>query len=296
MAGAIAGTVILNTKPNKKLQLVTLTVNNCCNLNCGHCYLQNGQDNSFVDDKTIDKVIESGAKHIAIVGKEPLLDLDKTTNLIYRLHDAGKKVSLVTNGILLHKLDKNALGILDYVDISMDGGPKTYSRGDYNLIERNLILHRKTNVLHTIYKENLDNINDMLRVSANIMLFSPYLVTQNSGNNSVTNVGLSDLLNSFSASNIRDYPNAKLGLDTYYAEQEKTSFNEIQKRIKEYKLKQNTFLFKNDSLEYGIIRVTFDGKLLSPKDSLHTNIYVKSGKSIKNIDSQFEQMLMKSKM
>ena len=274
MAGAIAGTAILGTEPNRQFQVITLTVNNRCNLSCGHCYLQNGRDNRFVDDVTIERVLDSSPDHVAIVGKEPLVDVEKTSALIQKLckrdkNYRHKQVSMITNGLLLQKMDKRVLELLQYIDVSMDGGPKTYSRGDYASILNNLRLHPKINVLHTIYEENMGNINDMLDVPVENMLFSPYIVTQNNGRNTVTRGTLLNIIDAFDDSKIREHPFAKIGIDMYHVKQDDVSFDELEKKVKDCELEKNVLFFRRDPLEYGIVRVTYDGMILSPRDSLH---------------------------
>ncbi|MBU1199150.1 MAG: radical SAM protein [Nanoarchaeota archaeon] len=288
MSGAIAGTAILNTKPEEKLQTITLTVNNKCNLKCSHCYLQD-DDTGFVDSEILNKVIKSTAKHIVIVGKEPLADIEKTSQTIQLLNENGKQVSMVTNGINLHKMDRNILKMLKYIDISMDGGPKTYSRSNYETILKNLELHPNTNILHTIYNENLENINDMLEVPHKIMMFSPYLITDNKGINTVTPASLKKIIKAFSKSKIKEYPNAYLMIDTYHLEQDKLTVSELETQIKEVGLEQNIILIKQDALEHGIVRVTHNGKILTPSDSLHTQRYDFTGREVGNIDEQYKE-------
>lgn len=118
-------------KKQKRLNLVTLTINNSCNFHCPHCYLQveNNQP-TYIGEETIDKLCESDFNSLAIVGKEALLNencVKKLEKLVLRLVKSGKKVSLVTNGKNLNLLGKILLKNLQFIDISFDGGEKTYN-------------------------------------------------------------------------------------------------------------------------------------------------------------------------
>jgi MoaA/NifB/PqqE/SkfB family radical SAM enzyme len=53
MAGAIAGTAILNCKLQSALDTVALTINNSCNLHCPHCYLQYDGPNESITSGVI---------------------------------------------------------------------------------------------------------------------------------------------------------------------------------------------------------------------------------------------------
>ncbi len=295
MAGAIAGTAILNIDSKKKnnLQTIALTVNNACNLICGHCYLQDGTNADYVSDEVVDKIIDSSASHIALVGKEPTVHLRKTERLIQKLSKAGKSVSMITNGLQLHKLNKDALMMLDYVDISMDGGPTTYTRGEYDKILKNLNLHPRTNILHTLYKENLENIDDMLQVPyTGVMMFSPYLVTNNRGENTVHRSELVDVIDSFAKSSVRSDKNAFLLIDSYHLEQEGIlkSFDDQPNGV----FDDESGIFKGviqDPLEMGIVRVNYDGRVLKPADSLHPLHYKQNSIPIGDVDMQYLALL-----
>ena len=291
MAGAIAGTAILHTLQKPQLQTITLTVNNTCNLACGHCYLQEGGDGRYVANETIERVIDARARHVAIVGKEPTVNVRKTSRLIERLVAAGKTVSMITNGLRLHHIDKAALEKLAYVDISLDGGPHTYIRGTYERLLPNLFMHPQTNVLHTLYDRNLQHIDDMLRVPHQVMLFSPYLSTQHLGKNTVAGVKLENVLAAMSASRLRDDKHAFLLVDTYHLEQNKMTGEEAKALIAQYGLVKNTLLFEHDPLEHGIVRVTYDGLLLTPGASLHPARYMQEGRPVGRIDEQYALLL-----
>ncbi|MFH0816209.1 MAG: radical SAM protein [Methanobacteriota archaeon] len=126
-----------------------------CNLNCRHCYQDNGPvpDPEFpMLERTfrqyldlLDKIKETGRwkprGHINITGGEPLLrdDLFKLLNLISEA-DRRVSVGILTNGTLVD--DKMAKNIGDtgvkFVQVSMEGGRKTHDcvrgQGNFNLV------------------------------------------------------------------------------------------------------------------------------------------------------------------
>ena len=77
MAGAIAGTALVNYAPHtsKQLSTITLTVNNLCNLQCPHCYLQyDGEENKYIGSEVLEHLYKADFKHLVIVGKEPFVN------------------------------------------------------------------------------------------------------------------------------------------------------------------------------------------------------------------------------
>src|ERR1035438_763554 len=74
MAGAIAGSAIFCCSPTERLDTVTLTVNNACNLACPHCYLQYHSPVKKFRESLFDVLERSAFRHPAVVGKEPLFD------------------------------------------------------------------------------------------------------------------------------------------------------------------------------------------------------------------------------
>lgn len=284
MAGAIAGTALLNLEKTEGIDVVTLTVNNSCNLNCPHCYLQYNGEREYIDDMILDTVLKADFRHLAIVGKEPLYNSEhakKTSKLVKNTKESGKTVSIITNGVNLHYLENPES--VDFVDISFDGGPKTYNltrRNDYNTLinQINKSKIKEINALHTLYKENIDNIEDMIRINddapLNIMLFSPYLETQNQGSNYVHQIGLDTLLGRLADSKeFMDADNTLLNLDLFHAKQYGVSMQEIKDKASKLGLTSKLKLFETDLLKEGVVRVTYDGFVLSPEESLHTANY-----------------------
>ena len=71
--GAFAGSAaLLCQNLRSDVSVVTLTMNNSCNLKCPHCYLQYAQKDAYVSHWVIDVIAQSAVEAVAIVGMEPL--------------------------------------------------------------------------------------------------------------------------------------------------------------------------------------------------------------------------------
>ncbi len=281
---------IKNIAQEKKLKLVTLTVNNICNMNCPHCYLQLDETSlDWVNDKTLDKILDSDFQHIAIVGKEPLFNqehIDKLTSFSKKIKESGKTISVITNGKSLNLVSEELLNNLDFIDISFDGGKNTYSKfrkGNFEELKKNIqriytLGFKKINALHSVHSENIDNIEDMMSVLEiipfNKIMFSPYLVTENFGRNTVSKVNLGELLKKLSSSkSFMEAKQAIINIDSYHLDQDKMTAKELVKLAEKYRLKDKLVLHNEDLLPYGVVRVTYDGKVLSPSQSLNPKKY-----------------------
>src|ERR1022692_1029770 len=104
MAGAMAGSAVLTARDRvRELGIVTLTINNSCNLHCPHCYLQYaGENGDLIEWDDVSHILESRFNHLCIVGKEPLADrraADVTSRLVTAAVDMGRSCSFITNGL-----------------------------------------------------------------------------------------------------------------------------------------------------------------------------------------------------
>jgi len=293
MAGAIAGTAILNDLSlSNKLKTVTLTINNTCNLSCPHCYLQYDKKNFLLKDETIEAVFKSDFEHLAIVGKEPLVNKNSISlleQLINRCNASGITSSIITNGIGLINLEPKIAAKLSYIDVSFDGGPETYSKyrkGSFDKIIKSINYHKSNsniifNALHTISSNTIKNIDDMVKIkdfsNFDKIMFSPYLSTMNFGANTVSIVSMNEIFNVLSKSKLfNETSNAFLLLDTYHLQQQGISEQNIKNKIVKYNLEDKIILIEKDPLDYGIIRVTFDDYILTPYESIHPKYYHKA--------------------
>lgn len=121
------------------LQVVSLAINDTCNLRCRHCYLQTAQTQiSILSDHEWLYLADSLFTYIspsvlAFVGKEPLLNFQsvKLISAVIQLRDTIQTskhnrtdIGLLTNGMsLLRFSDILLANPPDYMDISVDGLP-----------------------------------------------------------------------------------------------------------------------------------------------------------------------------
>jgi len=103
-----------------------------CNLNCKHCsYLCRSSPKQNVSLRKLKEVvgeaISSGIKLVVLVGREPLLEFERTKEILEFLKDKDVKVGMVTNGTLVSKhIDELKNYKFDYIDVSLDGPEKEH--------------------------------------------------------------------------------------------------------------------------------------------------------------------------
>ncbi|ESS72054.1 hypothetical protein MGMO_74c00060 [Methyloglobulus morosus KoM1] len=286
--GAIAGSSILECKQTLNLDTVTLTINNSCNLVCPHCYLQYQPERSDSFDSQIFSILSrSSFRHLAIVGKEPLFNTN-SIDLCLRLSDlcfsTGKTISLISNGINFALAPSNFVNKFSFIDISLDGGPQTYKSyrkaSTFKLVN-NLraiaSLGARMNALHVLNSKTIDHLDDMLDVRNwapfDRVIFSPYLETQNHGHNLVGGLNLTSLLRRLASSRFSQVEGAILLLHDQHIEAGSLTHVEFNQLTSELNLNHRVHLISGDPLEYGILRVTYDGLVLTPYAALHPKKY-----------------------
>jgi MoaA/NifB/PqqE/SkfB family radical SAM enzyme len=292
MAGAIAGSAILELSESgraSELDTVTLTVNNLCNLVCPHCYLQYTGPGGVVQGGVLDAITRSQYRHLAIVGKEPLVNEESinTCTLIAKSNREHKRTtSLITNGVGLHRVPSALFSDLAWIDVSLDGGPRTYStyrRGSLDHIlagverARNLGL-RSVRALHVLSVETLSALDDMLAADESgvfdMVVLSPYIKTRNAGRNSVAPVHPLKIIEALGRSKaFEERQSAVLLLDSTHLAQSGATVLEVESAALEWNIGRRIRIFPLDPIEYGFIRVTYDGLVLPPSDSLHPASY-----------------------
>src|SRR5205823_5589008 len=116
MAGAMAGSAVLKSHRRSacrgNLRTVTLTINNICQLQCPHCYLNYREQSPRILQDVLALLGDSEWLHLAIVGKEPLANADSVATCHAAMRMCRKKnatVSLITNGIGLDALTPEML-------------------------------------------------------------------------------------------------------------------------------------------------------------------------------------------
>jgi hypothetical protein len=295
MAGAIAGTAVLHLAGRSdRLKVVTLTVNNICNLQCSHCYLQYDAQNTFVDERITNILCESEFSHLAIVGKEPLVNqntADQCRDLILKSVAQGKTVSLITNGHGLRYLTPETLSLLAWIDVSFDGGPQTYTayrHAPYERLKQNVQWlkdcgYDRINAMFALSACNLVFVDDMMTIEREMqferLVFSPYVVTSNYGVNAVSPVSLEQFCLALADSQAFMLSSKALALLDARAFSG-VNMGMIRNQVRKLGLSKKTFLVENDPLNLGILRVTYDGLVLTPYESLDTKNYRSVGRPL----------------
>ena len=314
MGGVTAGTAITRlTKPASTPALVTVTVNNECNLSCPHCYLQYAGFASYLTEKHQDIILSEPFSDLAIVGMEPLLNpaiTQRTLAFAERAAERGKRVSLITNGLGLTFLPSAASPVFDFIDISFDGGPKTYGhfRGaSYERLRRGLNHARRhgerLNALHVLCRENLVHITDMMRVKeacefASIM-FSPYMPTENQGRNIANPISLSDMLQALAGNDaFMSETRAFFLIDAFHLEYEGIEADELNEMASLFGVLNKLHVVPHTPTQLGILRVTYDGYVLSPRVAMHTSKYQANGLRIGEITlaAAYDRFLAEEKL
>lgn len=174
-----------------------LVVNNECNLNCTHCYLQiprlaGNRLNSKEWQRVIDSAVQDGIEQFLVVGKEALFgktgpEVVAMLGQLRSLHP-DVRTGLMTNGILLHQyFDLVESANLDHMDISMEGDARDHDAirgsGAFDAVRANVgraarLLGEKLFVTMTLQKRNIGRIDKALMAFAEMgvrsVSISPY--------------------------------------------------------------------------------------------------------------------------
>lgn len=281
----------------KELNTITLTINNACNLACDHCYLQYKGSAELVSDWILDRIFETDFKHLAIVGKEPLLDkksVDKLSSIVNRATDNNRTVSVITNGLGLQNLKPEITDKVAFIDVSFDGGPVSYEgyrKGAFSKIMKGVEYQAENgferfNALDVLCKETVNNVEDMMAVGDLFgfkhIMFSPYIETKNYGKNRVTRLTLAQILHALAESDkFMRTKNAFLLADQIHLMAEGMSTEEFIVLVENNGLKNKVEHVPYNPLFYGIIRITYDGYVLTPYESINTLDYAISPYKLK---------------
>ncbi len=303
MGGVVSGSAIMIPKSTGQLHTITLTINNQCNLHCPHCYLKYSGTKDIIEDKTIDFIFnrESSFKHLAIVGKEPLVDkrsISICRSIILKAADKNLAISLMTNGVNLQLLGDDILPFLTFLDISLDGGRRSYYqyRGvPLKKIENNLVWLNKNgfnrvNALEILNNRTIQYIDDMMEfaLSSNFLkiLFSPYVPTESEGVDDVEFVTLKESLSALKCSSLfMNANNALLIMDIYHCWFEGISMEDAYAIARSEGMSHKVYFVPDDPTALGVIRVTYDGLVLASFDALHTSWYSRKGMPLKESPS-----------
>jgi MoaA/NifB/PqqE/SkfB family radical SAM enzyme len=303
MGGVMAGSAILGARTRRDtLGTVTLTINN---LSCPHCYLQYNGRRQAIDRSVITHLFSSNFDRICIVGKEPLVDRasgDVIEEIVKLCEANGKSASLITNGLNGRFLTDFTIRRLSWIDVSLDGGERTYEsyrQGSWSKLHRSILSMyarglRELRVLHTLSKATLGSIEDTVETAsalgASLIIFSPYQPTRMQGRQ--TTMAISPLQMLEALEPFAHDEKVYLGFDAGYA----AKFIDAPRAIE-----MASELFGDrlsyvdaDPINRGIIRVTYDGLVLTPFEAVHTDDYARIGRPVleRPLEDWFREMLL----
>jgi len=170
-----------------KLEVISLLINNFCNLKCKHCYLQAPKFDDYLShDEWMELLFSVLQKLVPSVicfsGKEVffnqqsvniLLDAVRLRNELQESFLKKTKIGVITNGTLIHhfKTDLEATHP-DYFDISIDGLPEVHNfvrgKNAFEQLEPNLkwLMKRfpgKVWITHTALEANLNTLPEFIK-------------------------------------------------------------------------------------------------------------------------------------
>lgn len=106
----------------KDIEHLVYYTNNYCNLHCEKCSTSQKQfavpryDVKLQEVRAFMKNLGETKLHIRLEGGESTaMDLGHLENIIGTINNHGHKISLITNGYAVHKMNPNYLRVLDYV-------------------------------------------------------------------------------------------------------------------------------------------------------------------------------------
>lgn len=305
MAGVMAGSAILVAQTRRDtLGTVTLTINNVCNLACPHCYLQYEGPSGLIDSAVINHLFQCDFDRICIVGKEPLANaqsVEVVRRIVERASGSGKAASLVTNGLNGHLLPDSVLEKLAWVDVSLDGGQatyETYRRGSWVKLRRSLGSMQTRGLkdlrfLQTLSAATVNSVGDMIEtgfaLGGSLVVFSPYQPTRTQGTQTVAAIAPTAVVEALEpfAHDCRVF----LSFDASYAARFEDTARAIARAAR---LFGERFTYVNsDPVDRGIIRVTYDGLVLTPFQAVNTDDYRSIGRPVmtRPLDAWFSEML-----
>jgi MoaA/NifB/PqqE/SkfB family radical SAM enzyme len=156
---AAAGTDFLGRV--RRLQVAKMNITSICNLKCEWCRELDGDklNKGFIPTNVVLKFFEDG-KELGLQavdftgGGEPTSHKG-INEIIHAAQEHGYKTSLVTNGTLLQRVDKELLGKMSWIRVSLNAGRKMYKE-----------VHKVD--LYDKVLQNLELISDLTQVKRGV--------------------------------------------------------------------------------------------------------------------------------
>lgn len=281
MGGVVIGSSMENVAQGQNW--LALFINVKCNLDCSICYLgekKSKQPMSIDMAKRLNKLARE-YDGVAVIGTEALFDEQSVE--IVNLLSLSNRTHIITNGVNLEKF-ADKITRVQRVDVSLDGGPKSYPRGaSFAKICDGARMWKDLNngelyVLNVLYGANIQNIDDMLEgghlFNADGVLFSPFVSTLG-GRSQATPLSTEEIVQSllpFAGGNW------KLMVDPYHAIFEWRNWDTIKEVLKQLPEK-NLLLIDFDPGDR-VKRVGIDGSEKHPFLALHPGIILPGKKFV----------------
>ncbi len=153
--------------------LLSLSINDECNLNCSHCIerdYKRGGDKSDLMKSRLEELPDKSVLWTSIAGKEPTTTPKRLEEIARIARPKSEKVILMTNGVALNEnLQKRLNGFVDYIDVSIDGvdSYKTINGKAWkNALTASKNGFEKVSALTTLTRDNYPDVGGLIdRVS-----------------------------------------------------------------------------------------------------------------------------------
>jgi len=153
-----------------------LEVTGVCNLKCRHCYRKNDVMNHASLDEIKERVANNESENVIITGGEALLH-PEIESILELVKESGRTCIMITNGVELLK-NKELLRLVDVLNVSLDWPDERHdeNRGFKGLSKRVIDVLKelkgnagpRINILTTMFKENKDEILNLIKLSESI--------------------------------------------------------------------------------------------------------------------------------
>ena len=293
-------------KKEYSLKRVALTINNVCNLNCPHCYLQYESEapGVMMSSRVRERIYSlNGIEMVIIVGMEPFYNKESVKileEIAETFSSRDVQVNVITNGLNLNLVTDRLINSLSVIDISLDGGRMSYQgyrKGNLDKIVRN-VQSLKTrgytgqlNCLNVINAETIGYIEDVIEVDKEFcfdkIFFSPYIRTLNDGSNTVEISPMKAILKKLRqcTSFLKNqkcvmFFGVNHVISDVSKEEELVERNEFLSSYIRENFDEDKVVYALESLAQGLLRITYDGIVLDPYHALHPSLYKDFGASI----------------
>ena len=207
---------------------------------------------------------------------------------------------MITNGLNGHLLSEAWVRSLSWIDVSLDGGRRTYEGyrgGSWEKLVRSIGEMRRRGlkelrVLQTLSTATVASVGDMLETAidlgASLIVFSPYQPTRSFGQQAAVPISPAEFVRTLEpfAENRRVY----LSFDVGYAGQFADASEAV--ALAEEAFGDRFTYVDSDPIDRGLIRVTYDGLVLTPFQAINTEDYSKVGHPVlaKSLNSWFGEL------